>query len=410
MSRPRGSSPVESASPAAANPADLLEALVATFPEAAADRSRARLVRAPGRVNLIGEHTDYNDGLALPAAISLAIDIALVPTDDDRVELRLAATGEQAGLDLAALGERRGTWLDYVAGTAWALREAGVPIHGFRGILASTIPAGAGLSSSAAIELATAWALSGGNPPALDPMTLARTAQRAENEYVGVMCGLMDQFAVTMGRAGMALHLDCRSLAWHPVPLPPGIELVVCHSGSPRRLEASAYNARRAECARAVAAIAARETGVTALRDVDPAMLERHRDQIDEVAYARALHVVTEDVRVTQAEAALATGDLEAVGRLFAASHASLRDRFEVSSEALDALVDIAVATPGVLAARLTGAGFGGCTINLVERGRAGELQAAVDRDYAARTGLTPRVFVVDAADGAGFVEAFGAG
>ncbi len=398
------------ASPAPSASAVLLKALVTAFPEAGAGGSRPLVARAPGRVNLIGEHTDYNDGFVLPAAIGLAIDIAFVPTDDARVELVLAATGERAGLDLANLGPRRGTWLDYIAGTAWALQAAGVPTRGFRGVLASTIPAGAGLSSSAAIELATAWALAGGEPPALDPMTLARTAQRGENEYVGVMCGLMDQFAVTMGMAGMALHLDCRTLAWHPVPLPAEIELVVCHSGSPRRLEASAYNARRAECARAVAAIAAREPGVRALRDVDPAMLERHRERLDEVAYARALHVVGENARVAETEAALAANDLETVGHLFAASHASLRDRFEVSSEALDALVEIAVATPGVIAARLTGAGFGGCTVNLVERDRVDELRAAIEREYAPRTGLTPRVFVVDAADGAGLVESSRAG
>jgi len=380
--------------------------LLRDYPELARDRTPVRVVRAPGRVNLIGEHTDYNEGLVLPAAVSLAIEIVFAPTDDDQVELTLAATGERGALDLRALGPKRGTWLDYVAGTAWALREAGAETRGFRGVLTSTIPTGAGLSSSAAIELATAWALSGPGGPALDPMTLARTAQRAENEYVGVMCGLMDQFAVTLGRASMALLLDCRSLAWHPVPIPPEVELVVCHSGSPRRLEASAYNARRTECGRAVAVIAARESGVTALRDVDLPMLERHREWMDEVAYARALHVVTENGRVVEAESALGTGDLDTLGRLFAASHASLRDRFGVSSDALDVLVEIAARTPGVVAARLTGAGFGGCTINLVERGRADELQTAVEREYRARTGLTPRVFVVDAADGAGFVPA----
>jgi galactokinase len=380
--------------------------LLRAYPKLARDRTLVRVVRAPGRVNLIGEHTDYNEGLVLPAAVSLAIEIVFVPTDDDHVELTLAATGERGRLDLRALGPRRGTWLDYIAGTAWALREAGVEMRGFRGVLTSTIPTGAGLSSSAAIELATAWALSGPDGPAMDPMTLARTAQRAENEYVGVMCGLMDQFAVTFGRAGMALLLDCRSLAWRPVPIPWEVELVVCHSGSPRRLEASAYNARRTECGRAVAAIAAREPGVTSLRDVDLPMLERHRERMDEVPYARALHVVTENGRVVEAEAALRSGDLDALGRLFAASHASLRDRFEVSSDALDALVEIAGRTPGVVAARLTGAGFGGCTINLVEHGRADEFETAIEREYSARTGLTPRVFVVDAADGAAFVPA----
>ncbi len=360
------------------------------------------MVRSPARVNLIGEHTDYNDGLVLPAAINLEIRVALVPTDDDRVELTLAATGERGVLDLRDIGPKRGMWLDYVAGTAWALREAGVPIRGFRGLLESSIPTGAGLSSSAALELAAAWALAGGKAPALEPMTLAQTAQRAENEYVGVLCGLMDQFAVTLGKAGSALLLDCRSLAWHPVPVPAEIEIVVCHSGSPRRLEASAYNARRAECNRAVAAIRTHAPGVVALRDVDLPMLERYRAEIDEIAYARALHVVSENARVVEAETALRAGDLDSVGSLFAASHASLRDRFEVSSEALDALVEIAVGTPGVVAARLTGAGFGGCTVNLVERGRADQLRAAVERDYAARTGLSPQVFVVEAADGVG--------
>ena len=372
---------------------------------ARAQPERVRVVRAPGRVNLIGEHTDYNEGFVLPAAIDLEIRIAFIPTDDGRVELTLDATGQTCEFVIASPGPRRGEWIDYVAGTAWALSEAGLPVRGFRGLLASTLPPGAGLSSSAAIELATAWALSGLEGPALDPMALARTAQQAENDYVGVQSGLMDQFAVTMGRAGMALRLDCRSLDWEAVPIPVDLELVVCHSGSPRRLEVSAYNDRRAECARAVEAIAAHEPGISSLRDVDLSMLERHRNHMDEVAHARALHVVTENLRVLDAQAALEAGDREAVGRLFAASHASLRDRFEVSSAALDALVEIAAGTPGVVAARLTGAGFGGCTLNLVERGRAAELRAAVERDYPARTGLTPRVFVVDAVDGAGFLS-----
>ena len=386
----------------------LRQRLISLDPMAAEHPDAIRVVRAPARVNLIGEHTDYNDGLVLPVAIDLEIQLALVPTDDDRVELTLASTGERGILDLRDLGPKRGTWLDYVAGTAWALREANIPISGFRGILESSIPSSAGLSSSAALELAAAWALTRGEAPPLEPMHLALAAQRAENEYVGVMCGLMDQFAVTLGQAGNALLLDCRSLDWHAVPIPPELEIVVCHSGSPRRLEASAYNARRDECHRAVVAIQMRERGVASLRDVDLPMLARHEADIDEVAHARALHVVTENSRVIAVESALRAGDFRALGTLFAASHASLRDRFEVSSPALDALVEIAVDTPGVVAARLTGAGFGGCTVNLVERGRAEELRSKVDRDYGRRTGLTPRVFVVDAADGAGPVLADG--
>ncbi|MBI2775958.1 MAG: galactokinase [Chloroflexi bacterium] len=388
----------------------LADAFATAHPAFATAPESLRFVRAPGRVNLIGEHTDYNDGLVLPAAVSLAIDLAFIPTDDRRVELSLLATGERGSFDLDAIGPRRGTWLDYVAGTAWALLEAGVPLRGFRGVLSSTIPAGAGLSSSAAIELASAWALSGGETPALQPMRLAQAAQRAENAYVGVLCGLMDQFAVTMGRAGHALRLDCRSLDWYPVALPAEVEIVVCHSSSPRRLEASAYNARRAECAAAVAAVAAREPAVTSLRDVDLTTLERSRERMGEIPYARAVHVISENARVIETEAALQAGDLEALRRLFAASHASLRDSFEVSSPELDALVGIASRTPGVVAARLTGAGFGGCTVNLVERGRSGALRDAVERDYPGLTGLIPRVFVVEAAAGTGLVRRPGAG
>ncbi|MBI3745151.1 MAG: galactokinase [Chloroflexi bacterium] len=383
-------------------PEALVDALLAARSGAGFERSEVRVVRAPARVNLMGDHTDYNDGFALPAAINLALEIACVAASDRIVDLELAATGEHGIVDLDAIGPRQGTCLDYVAGTAWALAEAESSIAGFRGLLRSTIPTGAGLSSSAAIELAVAWALSGPDGPSLAPMTLVRTAQRAENAYVGVMSGVMDQFAVAMGRAGMALHLDCRTLAWRPVPIPTDLEIVVCHSGTPRRLQTSAYNDRRAECFRAAREIAAREPGVEALRDVDLGMLERHRARLDEVAYARALHIVTENDRVMATETALETGDLEGLRRIFAASHASLRDQFEVSSVALDTLVEIAMATPGVVAARLTGAGFGGCTVNLVERGRSDELRRALARSYEARTGFEASVYVVDAADGAG--------
>ena len=389
------------------------EALAAAFcvrePAAAADPSLVRVVHAPGRVNLIGEHTDYNDGLVLPCAIDLGISIALVPTNDRRIELTLAATGESAAFNLDRIGSRTGGWIDYVAGTAWALIERGVPVVGFHGLLASDLPAGSGLSSSAAIELAAAFALAGGTPPAIDPMLLARTAQRGENAYVGVKCGLMDQFASTFGEAGAALLLDCRTLEHRAVHLPlEEVSLVVCHSGSLRRLGASAYNERRAQCEAAVAAIAAIAPGVRTLRDVTPEMLAEVVDRLDPLTFSRAEHVVTENARVLEAVVAFETGDLAAVGHCFAASHASLRNRYEVSSPELDALVEIAVATPGVLAARLTGAGFGGCTINLVQRDAVAALRAAVLRDYPARTGLTPRVFEVEPAAGARVVLSSG--
>ncbi len=379
----------------------LIARLQATEPTAAADRDAVRVVHAPGRVNLIGEHTDYNDGFVLPAAIDLGITIALIPTDDRRVRLTLADTGEQDGFDLDAIGLRRGRWIDYVAATAWALAEAGMPVAGFRGLLASDLPSGAGLSSSAAIELASAWALSGGDRPPLETMDLARAAQRAENAYVGVQSGLMDQFAVAFGEADHALLLDCRSLEHRAVSLPAGTSLVICHSGSPRKLASSEYNTRRSECDRAVAGLADLDPTVTSLRDVSVELLERGRARLDETAYRRARHVVTENARVLAVIAALQVGDTRAVGAALDASHASLREDFEVSSPALDALVDIAQGVDGVIGARLTGAGFGGCTVNLVHDEAIDDLRMAVFAAYPGRTGLTPRVIPVRAADGA---------
>lgn len=382
----------------------LLELLISHEPTAAAAPDRIRVVQAPGRVNLIGEHTDYNDGFVLPAAIDLRIAIALVSTNDDRVELTLADTGERGIVDLAAIGERTGTWVDYLAGTAWAMREAGLAIRGFRGVLATNLPMGAGLSSSAAFELAAAWALAGGDAPTADALALAKIAQHAENAYIGVSSGLMDQFAVACGRADHALLLDCRSLEHEAVRLPAGTRLVICHSGWPRKLAASEYNTRRAECDRAVAALAAIDPAVRSLRDVTLAKLESARDRLDEVAYRRARHVVSENDRVLAMVEALATADLAAVGAAMAASHSSLRDDYDVSLPALDTLVDIAAGVPGVIGARLTGAGFGGCTVNLVEASAVAALRDAVRAGYPARTGLTAHVYEVRAANGAGLL------
>jgi galactokinase len=380
---------------------DLRTALERSWTLASGDPDAVRIVKAPGRVNLIGEHTDYNEGFVLPAAIERGITLALVPTDDRRVGIVLQATGEEAGFDLDAIGPRRGSWIDYVAGTAWALEQAGAVTRGFRAILVSDLPAGAGLGSSAALELAAAWALSGGRSPELDPMTVAQAAQRAENDYVGVACGLMDQVASTFGEAGAAVLLDCRTLEHRAVPLTSDeVALVVCHSGSARRLDASAYNERRAQCAAAVAAIEALESDVTSLRDVDAALLDRMRPHLDPRIWRRARHVVTENARVLATVAAIEAGDLAAFGRLWAGSQASLRDDYEVSSPELDALVEIAGRAPGVLAARLTGAGFGGCTVNLVRRDAVDTFTAIIEREYPKRTRLRPTVIPVEPSAG----------
>lgn len=363
------------------------------------------LVRAPGRVNLIGEHTDYNEGFVLPAAIDREVWVALEPWDKPSVELTSVEQNDTRSFDFDDLSlevPKTGTWIDYVAGTAWSMREAGLPIRGFRGVLDSTIPVGSGLSSSAALEMASSWALAVPGAQRPIPAKMAAIAQRAENAYVGVNCGIMDQFASAAGQKGQALLIDCRVNEFKATPMPGGLSIVVCDTGSPHRLEASAYNTRRSECELGAALIAEREPGVKSLRDVDEAMLERNRDRLPETVARRCEHVVREDARVMAAVAAMRDGDLEALGRLFAASHASLRDLYEVSSPELDAMVEIASAVPGVVASRMTGAGFGGCTVNLVRFGAEDAVRDAVMSRYPGRTGLKPRVFVASAVDGAG--------
>jgi galactokinase len=383
-------------------PEDLVAALVAREPAAAADPAAIRVVRAPGRVNLIGEYTDINQGLVLPAAIDREIRIACIPSGDRRVGLIRLDNNERGAFELDVPRERSGTWLDYVAGTARALAEAALPTVGLRGVIGSTLPENAGLSSSAAIELASAWALLGEAAAGVDQLALARVCQRAENGYVGVQSGLMDQFASSCGVAGAALLLDCRTTEWRPVALPDGLSLVVCNTGSPRRLESSEYNIRRAQCEAAVEGIQKLDPSVRSLRDVTPELLAAARATLEPVVARRAEHVIAENERVLATLTAFEADDLDAVGELFAASHASLRDLFEVSSPQLDALVEIAVAVPGVVAARMTGAGFGGCTVNLVHGDAVAALGEAVLAEYPAKTGLQPTILPVSAADGAG--------
>jgi len=364
-------------------------------------------VRAPGRVNLIGEHTDYNDGYVLPLAIDREVVIRAELTTDSLVELTLAETGETASFDLLRIGPRRNHWIDYPAGVASTLGDA----HWLGGLTAevsSSLPMQAGLASSAAFELASALALLTSGGIALSeirPMQLAQLCQRAENEYVGVACGLMDQFASACGVAGHALFLDCRSLDWRPIPIPSDLALVVVDTGARRRLNASEYNERRASCERGVEILVARGEPVTSLRDATLEMLDRAYAELGDVIYRRCRHVVEENARVVDAVDALVNGDHHGLGELFAASHASLRNQFEVSSAELDAAVEIATRTPGVVAARMTGAGFGGCTVNLVERGAVDALRDAIATDYEPLTGLAARVLEVSAVGGASYLS-----
>jgi galactokinase len=366
------------------------------------------LVRAPGRVNLIGEYTDINEGWVLPAAIDLEAWIAFRTWDRPEVELTSLELNETLRFGFDALAPEHSEarpWIDYVAATAWAMREAGLPIRGFRGLLSSTIPVGSGLSSSAAVEMAASWALADPRAPRPAPSAMALIAQRAENAYMGVQCGIMDQFASAAGRSGQALLIDCRRNEFSSVQIPAELSLVVCDTRAPRdRLDASAYNTRRAECELGAKLIAEQEPSVRTLRDVDEAMLERHRHLLTEEVARRCEHVVRENGRVLATVAALTSRDFDALGRLFAASHASCRDLFEVSSRELDIMVEIATSVPGVVASRMTGAGFGGCTVSLVRKDAVDSLRQSVLRDYPVRTGLTPVVYVVSAVDGAGVV------
>ena len=358
------------------------------------------LARAPGRVNLIGDHTDYNDGFVLPMAIDRAVWIALRPRDDDRVTAHSLDFHEDATFDLRALSHGDDGWVEYVRGVAWALgthvARDGKALRGWEGVLAGDVPLGAGLSSSAALELATARAFAATSGLSWNPTEMALLAQRAENEWVGVNCGIMDQLISAAGVDGHALLIDCRSLETRAVPLPDDVAVVVLDTTTRRGLVDSEYNERRARCE-----AAARTFGVKALRDVDARTFEQRAGELDEVTRRRARHVITENARTLAAADALAAGDVQRVGMLMDESHRSLRDDFEVSRAELDAMVEIARAQAGCFGARMTGAGFGGCAVALVTREAAEPFTRAVARRYEEQVGLTPSIYVCAPSAGA---------
>ena len=370
-------------------------------------------VRSPGRVNLIGDHTDYNDGFVLPMAIDRALHIALRPTAARRVTLHALDFGEEASFELddlarsedPARGDSPGSrapaehqrhgWLEYVRGVAWALQEAGHRLRGWQGVIAGDVPLAAGLSSSAALELAVARAFATASRITWDPTAMARVCRKAENRWVGVQCGIMDQLIAARAVEGHALLIDCRSLATEAVPLPPACRLVVLDTGVRRELVDSAYNTRRAECA-----AAARHFHVDVLRDLDEKRLRAGSTALDDMLLRRARHVLTENRRVLQAAQAMRRGEAAELGRLMDASHISLRDDFEVSSTELDAMVRCARQHYGCLGARLTGAGFGGCAVALVGEDALAHFDASVSAAYRSATGLAPAIHVCQAARG----------
>jgi galactokinase len=379
------------------------------------DRLRARFrerfgrepelgARAPGRVNLIGEHTDYGEGLVLPCAIDRATAVLAARRSDARV--RVVSEGFDGAADFDARAPaRRGDWVDYVQGPFAALGARGATLPGLDLAVASDVPRESGLSSSAALEVAVAWLLGEAAGLGLAPREVAAVAHRAENDFVGVACGIMDPYASALGRRGCALRIDCRSLEVEPIPIAgEAIALLLVHSGVRRQLAAGGYARRVAECGAALAQ--ARAAGIApaarALRDLLPAQLPELERALEAVPFRRARHVVTENARVDAFAAALRSGDLAAAGALLRAGMESLRRDFEVSTPELDFLCETADARPGCHGSRLTGAGWGGCTLHLVAPAAAADVAAATAAAFERRFGRRPPHWLVTPADGAG--------
>ncbi len=377
-------------------PLQLLDGFKAHFGTAAS------IYRAPGRVNLIGEHTDYNDGFVLPAAIEFYCWVAAAPRRDRKLVIHSENFNEtvEAGLaSLTPLGNKH--WANYPLGVAWALGQKEESPTGANIYIVGEVPLGAGLSSSAAVEVAVGFALFNHSGHAVDRAELAQLCQKAENEFVGARVGIMDQFVSCYGRASHALLLDCRSLEHKFVRLPPDLQLVICNTMVRHELASGEYNARRAECEEGVRSLRIFLPEIRALRDVTLSQLEAHRHNLSPQVFSRCRHVISENARVKSAVDAFHRGDSKALGPLLQDSHRSLRDDYEVSCRELDLMVEIAIAQPGLIGARMTGGGFGGCTINLVESAAVTDFTRKVAAEYSSQTGLTPEIYVSPASEGA---------
>jgi len=356
--------------------------------------SRPRIVGAPGRVNLIGEHTDYSGGFVMPAAIQLTTFVAFAPRRDRRLVVSSETIGETIVIDLSAPPTPTHRWSDYVAGVANVLIQEGCEIEGADMLIASTVPRGSGLSSSAALEVAAGFAMLSNARIPVDRMLLALSCQRAENEFVGARCGIMDQYVACLGVPGSALLIDCRSLESCPLRLPPDTAIVVCNTMVRHAIAGGEYNARRADVEEAAAVLARAMPHVSSLRDVTLADLQRHQSLLPPALLKRARHVVTENARAIEAADALKREDLARMGALMAESHASLRDNYEVSCTELNLMVELAGSEPGVIGTRMTGGGFGGCTVSLVESSVARTFVVSIQRHYEAATGTRPDAWI----------------
>ncbi|HVF91444.1 MAG TPA: galactokinase [Blastocatellia bacterium] len=363
---------------------------------------RPDIFRAPGRVNLIGEHTDYNEGFVMPSAIGFYTWVAIARREDRKLQVHSLNFSESMEFDLDEANPRPlGHWSDYVRGVAVMLEKEGHRLAGASMVIEGEVPIGSGLSSSAAIEVAAGYAMVASCGLDVSKIELALLCQRAENEFVGARVGIMDQFISCYGEAGKALMLDCRSLDYRPLPLDPDARLVICNTMVKHALASGEYNTRRAECEAGVLHLKKRLPDVRTLRDVTFAELSEYGRDMPEVIFRRCRHVVTENARVLEAADALAVGDLRSFGRLMAASHRSLRDDYEVSCRELDIMVDLSSGREGVYGARMTGGGFGGCTINLVRSENVSDFKREVANGYEEATKIAPEIYICAAASGA---------
>ncbi len=362
-----------------------------------------RLFAAPGRVNLIGEHTDYNDGFVLPTAIDRTTVVAAAPREDRRITVCSLNLGETRELDLdEPAGGSAGTWLAYVEGVARTLESRGLRLRGADLVLESDVPEGAGLSSSAALEISTGLAMTSISGLEVDRIALALAGQEAEHRYVGTMSGIMDQYVAALGRAGHALLIDCRALEATPIPVETNdYALVICDTNVKHSLASTEYNTRRAECEQGVAILRSVLPSIRALRDVTEQDLAEHAGLLPEPIRSRCRHVVTENARTLAAVEALRRGDFRSMGELMAASHRSLRDDYEVSCAELDTMVEIASGIDGVVGARMTGGGFGGSTVNFVRRDVLGRFRGTITEEYRRRCGREAGVYVAEIGEGA---------
>lgn len=372
-----------------------IEKLKAEFSSKYGEGGAARIFRAPGRVNLIGEHTDYNDGFVMPCAIDFATYVAAEPREDRKIRIAsMSFPGEyEFDLDNQEI-ETAESWARYVEGVASIMERSGYRLTGANLLIDSNVPIGAGLSSSAALEVAIGFALSSISGKDVEKWDLAKIGQRAEHEYAGVRSGIMDQFASAFGVKNHALFLDCRSLEWSPIPLS-SAKFIICNTKTKHELADGEYNKRRADCEEA-----AKLLGKNSLRDVSLEEFSAKSDDLPERLRRRARHVITENRRVVAAIKALKNNDLVRFGTLMDASHESLRDDYEVSSRELDQMVEIVRAQPGVLGSRMTGGGFGGCTVNLLYTNISAQFIENVSAEYQAATGISPEIYVCNPEQG----------